>query len=65
MQISGQTRATLIAALWIALVVALFLGVSTGAIALLWNFTLIVTSVLTGLWAAEWYKWRAAGGRRR
>jgi hypothetical protein len=65
MRITGQGRAVLIASLWIALVLALLAGVSTGPIAILWNAVLVGTSIFTGLWAAEWYKWRSRGGHRR
>jgi len=61
MRMTGQNRAVLIATLWIVLVVALLAGVSTGFIALIWNAGLIGTAVFTGLWAAEWYRWRFHG----
>ncbi len=64
MRMSGRNRATLIASLWIALALALLLGVSTGPIATLWNIALLITGVFTGLWAAEWYRWRFRGERR-
>lgn len=65
MRLSGQSRAALIAILWIALVLALFAGISTGPIALIWNAVLVATAVFTGRWAAEWYRWRFRRETRR
>ena len=62
---SGRARAWLLGALWTLLVVTLFAGVSAGPIALLWNGIMIVTAVFTGLWAAEWWRWRSRRGVRR
>ena len=65
MRLSGQARAALVAILWIVLVLALFAGVSTGPLAIIWNALLIATGVVTGLWAAEWYRWRFRRETRR
>ena len=61
----GRNRAALVAILWIVLVLALFAGVSTGPVAILWNATLILTAILTGKWGADWYRWRSGRGARR
>ncbi len=62
---TGQNRAALVATLWIVLVVALLAGVSTGPIATVWNASLLITGILTGKWAADWYRSRNGRGARR
>jgi hypothetical protein len=55
---SGRARAATLAVLWGGLVVTSLTGVVASDFALAWNVVMIVTAVLTGLWASDWLKAR-------